>query len=78
MFENLSSKIEKALHTLKGKGSITDINVAETSLKEALNSGLFLALRDNGHLLEDHAGGCVLYEKRALVEELLNGQIPKN
>ncbi len=49
----------------------SDINVAETSLKEALNSGLFLALRDNGHLLEDHAGGCVLYEKRALVEELL-------
>ena len=30
MFENLSSKIEKALHTLRGKGSITDINVAET------------------------------------------------
>ena len=30
MFENLSSKIEKALHTLKGKGSITDIHVAET------------------------------------------------
>ena len=30
MFENLSSKIDKALHTLKGKGSITDINVAET------------------------------------------------
>ena len=49
----------------------SDINVAETSLKEALNSGLFRALRDNGHLLEDHAGGCVLYEKRALVEELL-------
>ena len=30
MFDNLSSKIEKALHTLRGKGSITDINVAET------------------------------------------------
>ncbi|MBR1793299.1 MAG: signal recognition particle protein [Bacteroidales bacterium] len=30
MFENLSSRIEKALHTLRGKGSITDINVAET------------------------------------------------
>ena len=30
MFENLSARIEKALHTLKGKGSITDINVAET------------------------------------------------
>ena len=49
----------------------SDINVAETSLKEALNSGLFRALRDNGHLLEDHVGGCVLYEKRALVESLL-------
>ena len=48
----------------------SDINVAETSLKEALRSGLFRALRDNGHLLEDHAGGCVLFEKRALVEEL--------
>lgn len=30
MFESLSSKIEKALHTLRGKGSITDINIAET------------------------------------------------
>ena len=52
----------------------SDINVAETSLKEALNSGLFRALRDNGHLLEDHVGGCVLYEKRALVEELLRAE----
>ncbi len=51
----------------------SDINVAETSLREAMNSGLFLALRENGHLLEDHVGGCVLYEKRALVEELLKG-----
>ena len=50
----------------------SDINVAETSLRDAMNSSLFLSLRDNGHLLEDHAGGCVLYEKRALVEELLN------
>ena len=49
----------------------SDINVAETSLRDALQSGLFRALRDNGHLLEDHIGGCVLYEKRALVEELL-------
>ena len=30
MFESISSKIEKALHTLRGKGSITDINIAET------------------------------------------------
>ncbi len=49
----------------------SDINVRDTSLKEALNSSLFKALRENGHLLEDHAGGCVLYEKRELVETLL-------
>ena len=49
----------------------SDINVREASLKEALNSRLFKALRENGHLLEDHAGGCVLYEKRELVESLL-------
>ena len=49
----------------------SDINVRDTSLKEALNSRLFKALRENGHLLEDHAGGCVLYEKRELVETLL-------
>ena len=49
----------------------SDINVRDTSLKEALDSALFRALRENGHLLEDHAGGCVLYEKRDLVEALL-------
>ena len=49
----------------------SDINVRDTSLKVALNSRLFRALRENGHLLENHAGGCVLYEKRDLVEALL-------
>ena len=49
----------------------SDINVRDTSLRDALNSALFRALRENGHLLEDHAGGCVLYEKRDLVEALL-------
>ena len=33
MFDNLSDKLEKALHNLKGYGKITEINVAET-LKE--------------------------------------------
>ena len=33
MFNNLSEKLDKALHTLKGHGQITEINVAET-LKE--------------------------------------------
>ena len=49
----------------------SDINVRDTSLRDALNSALFRALRENGHLLEDHAGGCVLCEKRDLVEALL-------
>ncbi|MCR5089517.1 MAG: radical SAM protein [Oscillospiraceae bacterium] len=49
----------------------SDINVRDSSLQDALNSSLFRALRENGHLLEDHVGGCVLYEKRDLVEALL-------
>ena len=50
----------------------SDINVRDTSLREAMHSRLFMALQEGGHLLEDHAGGCVLYEKRELVEQLLN------
>ena len=30
MFNNLSEKLDKALHTLKGHGKITEVNVAET------------------------------------------------
>lgn len=30
MFDNLSEKLDKALHVLKGHGQITEINVAET------------------------------------------------
>ena len=33
MFDNLSDKLDKALHVLKGHGKITEVNVAET-LKE--------------------------------------------
>ena len=33
MFENLSDKLDKAFHILKGHGKITDVNVADT-LKE--------------------------------------------
>jgi MoaA/NifB/PqqE/SkfB family radical SAM enzyme len=48
----------------------SDINVRDTSLRVAMNSPLFRELRDGGYLLEDHAGGCVLYEKRAQVEKI--------
>jgi signal recognition particle subunit SRP54 len=33
MFDNLSDKLDKALHVLKGHGKITEVNVADT-LKE--------------------------------------------
>ena len=49
----------------------SDINVRDTSLRTALRSKLFLALQEGDMLEDDHAGGCVLYEKRRQVEELL-------
>ena len=50
----------------------SDINVRDASLLEALHSPLFQTLQSGGFLDGDHAGGCVLYEKRAQVEALLN------
>ncbi len=50
----------------------SDINVKETSLREAMSSKLFKALQKEGVLLDDHDGGCVLYEKRDEVEAILN------
>ena len=44
----------------------------DTSLKEALNSRLFTALRSGDMLTGEHAGGCVLFEQRKEVEAILN------
>ncbi len=52
----------------------SDTNVRRSSLREALQSPLFSALRDGGLLMDDHEGGCVLYEKRELVESILAGK----
>lgn len=49
----------------------SDINVKDTSLKEAIASRLFEELWDGGLLQGDHNGGCVLYEKKEQVEALL-------
>ena len=49
----------------------SDINVRTTSLRDALNSDLFRKIRAEGLLLDDHEGGCVLYEKRDQVKALL-------
>ncbi|MCR4691425.1 MAG: radical SAM protein [Lachnospiraceae bacterium] len=53
----------------------SDINVRDTSLREAMNSRLFRKLRDGGYLLEDHPGGCTLYEKREEVEKIIKEAI---
>ena len=52
----------------------SDRNIRNTTLREVLHSPLFTALRDGSILMEDRAGGCVLYEKRDLVESLLAKQ----
>ncbi len=51
----------------------SDINVRDRSLRDVMNSPLFKKLRDEGYLLEDHDGGCILFEKREQVELLLKG-----
>ncbi|MBO7634001.1 MAG: radical SAM protein, partial [Lachnospiraceae bacterium] len=56
----------------------SDVNIRNSSLRDAMHSPLFVALQSGDILLDDHEGGCVLYEKRELVEQLMrkeNGQI---
>ncbi|MBQ6212213.1 MAG: radical SAM protein [Ruminococcus sp.] len=49
----------------------SDVNIRNSSLREAMHSPLFMALQSGDILLDDHDGGCVLYEKRELVEALI-------
>ena len=49
----------------------SDVNVRDTSLREALKSRLFEKLRDSGTLTENHAGGCVLFEKQDVVKRFI-------
>ena len=50
----------------------SDINVKETSLREALDSKLFRYLQSEDVLLDEHKGGCVLFEKQDIVQALLS------
>ncbi|MBR2304409.1 MAG: radical SAM protein [Ruminococcus sp.] len=50
----------------------SDINVKDTSLREALNSKLFKYLQSEDVLLDEHKGGCVLFEKQDIVQALLS------
>ena len=51
----------------------SDVNIRDTSLREAIDSPLFHKLQDEGVLSGEHVGGCVLYEKRDQVEALVSG-----
>lgn len=50
----------------------SDCNVKDTSLREVLHSKLFTSLQEDGTLLEDHNGGCVLFQKKEHVMQLQN------
>lgn len=49
----------------------SDTSLKEVSLKEALQSPLFLKLQDSGTLMTEHAGGCVLFEQEETVKSFL-------
>ena len=53
----------------------SDVNIRNASLREAMHSPLFMALQSGDILSDDHPGGCVLYEKRELVEQLMRDRI---
>ena len=50
------------------------VNVRELGVRGALQSPLFMALREGGVLDNDHVGGCVLYGQQDRVEKLLAGE----
>ncbi len=52
----------------------SDINVRDTSLRQALASPLFRALQTQGLLNDDHIGGCTLYMNREKVENIIKAQ----
>ena len=52
----------------------SDRSLKTVSLREALRSPLFMALREGDFLDDDHVGGCVLFAKRDQVAAMLQAQ----
>lgn len=48
----------------------SDVNIKQTSLKEALQSDLLKKIRENHHLLKESQGGCALYENQEWISQL--------
>ena len=53
----------------------SDVNVRDTSLREAMKSKLFTRIKEEDLLVDDHKGGCVLFEKRKQVEAQLRTNV---
>ena len=49
----------------------SDTSLKNTSLREAIKSPLFIKLQENHSLLQEHEGGCALFEQKDFVESLL-------
>lgn len=49
----------------------SDLSLMDHSLREALNSPLFRRMREDDFLLGEHDGGCLLWQKREEVEDLV-------
>ncbi len=50
----------------------SDTNIREMTLAEAMESPLFVKLRDSDMLRQEHTGGCVLFEQEESVKSLLH------
>ena len=61
---------------IKERDLIFGVSVTVTTEHmDALKPKLFVTLQQEGVLNEDHAGGCILFEKRAQVEGILNNEM---
>lgn len=50
----------------------SDVNIREMTLAEAMESPLFVKLRESELLRKEHTGGCVLFEQEETVKSLLH------
>lgn len=50
----------------------SDTNLSSSALRETLKSPLFKKLNENGMLVGEHDGGCLLFQKESDVKDLLN------
>lgn len=48
----------------------SDTSLSDVSLKEALQSPLFMKLQSSGTLMTEHKGGCVLFEQEEIVKKM--------